>query len=173
MSDNTNIKARRGPQSIGALIGGVIAPVCAKRGFATADLISAWSDIVGPRYATTTLPEKITWPRRDQAKAPGGATLVIRVDSGMAIYLQHETNVLLDRINGFLGFGAVTQLKIVQGVVSRPPPRVVAPPPLTKVEEQEVASTVASVESDGLREALARLGRGVYSSVKAPRQPSG
>ena len=97
MSDDTNRRVNRGPQTIGALIGSVIAPVCAKRGFATADLIAAWSDIVGPRYATTTMPEKLTWPRRDQAKAPGGATLVIRVDSGMAIYLQHETAVLLDR----------------------------------------------------------------------------
>lgn len=168
MSDNQNSKVNRGPRAIGALIGSVIAPVCAKRGFATADLISAWADIVGPRYATTTLPEKLTWPRRDQANAPGGATLVIRVDSGMAIYLQHETGVLLDRINGFLGFGAVAQLKIVQGVVSRPAPRIVAPPPLTKVEEEEVASTVATVESEGLREALARLGRGVYGSARRP-----
>lgn len=166
MSDNANPKVNRGPQTIGALIGSVIAPVCAKRGFATADLISAWSDIVGPRYATTTMPEKLTWPRRDQARAPGGATLVIRVDSGMAIYLQHETAVLLDRINGFLGFGAVTQLKIVQGVVSQPAPRRAAPPPLTKAEEAEVAATVAAIESDGLREALARLGRGVYGSAK-------
>jgi hypothetical protein len=166
MSDNANPKGNRGPQTIGALIGSVIAPVCAKRGFATADLISAWSDIVGPRYAATTMPEKLTWPRRDQARAPGGATLVIRVDSGMAIYLQHETAVLLDRINGFLGFGAVTQLKIVQGVVSQPAPRRVAPPPLTQAEEAEVEAAVAQIESDGLREALARLGRGVYGSIK-------
>lgn len=166
MSDNVNNKVHRGPRSIGALIGSVIAPVCVKRGFATADLISAWADIVGPRYATTTMPEKLTWPRRDQAKAPGGATLVIRVDSGMAIYLQHETAVLLDRINGFLGFGAVSQLKIVQGVVSRPVPRVAPPAPLSKTDEAEVTSTVASVESEGLREALARLGRGVYGSAR-------
>lgn len=166
MSDNANPKVNRSARSIGALIGSVIAPICAKRGFATADLISAWADIVGPRYATTTMPEKITWPRRDQTKAPSGATLVIRVDSGMAIYLQHETGVVLDRINGFLGFGAVSQLKIVQGVVSAPRKAVTAPPPISKADEAHVAETVASVESDGLREALARLGRGVYGSAR-------
>lgn len=166
MSHNTLPKVNRGPRSIGALIGSVIAPVCAKRGFATADLISAWADIVGPRYATTTMPEKITWPRRDQAKAPAGATLVIRVDSGMAIYLQHETGVVLDRINGFLGFGAVAQLKIVQGVVSTPRKAPVAPPPLSSADETLVMDTVASVESEGLRKALERLGRGVYGSAK-------
>lgn len=166
MSDNSKPKGNRGAQSIGALIGSVIAPICAKRGFATADLISAWADIVGPRYATTTMPEKITWPRRDQAKAPSGATLVIRVDAGMAIYLQHETSVVLDRINGFLGFGAVSQLKIIQGVVASPRKVVTAPPPLSRVDEAIVADTVASVDSDGLREALARLGRGVYGSAR-------
>jgi hypothetical protein len=168
MSDNSNPKGNRSARSIGALIGSVIAPICAKRGFATADLISAWADIVGPRYATTTMPEKITWPRRDQTKAPAGATLVIRVDSGMAIYLQHETSVMLDRINGFLGFGAVSQLKIVQGVVSPQRKAVTAPPPLSQADEAIVADTVASVESDGLREALARLGRGVYGSARRP-----
>lgn len=166
MSDNSNPKGNRSARSIGALIGSVIAPICAKRGFATADLISAWADIVGPRYATTTMPEKITWPRRDQAKAPSGATLVIRVDAGMAIYLQHETSVVLDRINGFLGFGAVSQLKIIQGVVASPRKVVTAPPPLSRVDEAIVADTVASVDSDGLREALARLGRGVYGSAR-------
>ncbi|MCX5520016.1 MULTISPECIES: DUF721 domain-containing protein [Kaistia] len=166
MSDNTNPKVNRGPRSIGALIGSVIAPVCAKRGFATADLISSWADIVGPRYATTTMPEKITWPRRDQAKAPAGATLVIRVDSGMAIYLQHETGVILDRINGFLGFGAVSQLKIVQGVVATPRKATVAPAPLSKADEARVVDTVASVESEGLRQALERLGRGVYGASR-------
>ena len=168
MSDNSNPKGNRGARSIGALIGSVIAPICAKRGFATADLISAWADIVGPRYATTTMPEKITWPRRDQAKAPSGATLVIRVDAGMAIYLQHETSVVLDRINGFLGFGAVSQLKIVQGVVSPPRKAVVVPPPLSRADEAIVADTVASVDSDGLREAPTRLGRGVYGSARRP-----
>jgi hypothetical protein len=168
MSDNSNPKGNRGARSIGALIGSVIAPICAKRGFATADLISAWADIVGPRYATTTMPEKITWPRRDQAKAPSGATLVIRVDAGMAIYLQHETSVVLERINGFLGFGAVSQLKIVQGVVSPPRKAVATPPPLSLADEAIVADTVACVDSDGLREALARLGRGVYGSARRP-----
>lgn len=168
MSDNANPKVKTSARSIGALIGSVIAPICAKRGFATADLISAWADIVGPRYATTTMPEKITWPRRDQAKAPSGATLVIRVDSGMAIYLQHETGVVLDRINGFLGFGAVSQLKIVQGVVSAPRKAVIAPPPISAADEAIVTETVASIENDGLREALARLGRGVYGQAKRP-----
>lgn len=168
MSDNPNPKVNYGARSIGALIGSVIAPVCAKRGFATADLISSWADIVGPRYAATTMPEKITWPRRDQAKAPAGATLVIRVDAGMAIYLQHETGVVLDRINGFLGFGAVSQLKIVQGVVSSPRKAAVAPPPLSAADEAVVVDTVASVESDGLRQALERLGRGVYAAARRP-----
>jgi hypothetical protein len=136
MSDNSNPKGNRGARSIGALIGSVIAPICAKRGY--------------------------------QAKAPSGATLVIRVDAGMAIYLQHETSVVLDRINGFLGFGAVSQLKIVQGVVSPPRKAVATPPPLSLADEAIVADTVASVDSDGLREALARLGRGVYGSARRP-----
>jgi hypothetical protein len=174
MSDASQRRSNRGPSLIGAFVGAVIEPVCAKRGFATADLISAWADIVGPRYASTTQPEKIKWPRRDQApgaatdknQAASGATLVIRVDAGMAIYLQHETALVLERINGFLGFGAVTRLKIVQGPVGAPDRAKPAPPPLSRASEAAVADATAGIESEPLREALARLGRGVYGTVE-------
>ncbi|MCX5497481.1 DciA family protein [Kaistia dalseonensis] len=166
MSEASDRKSNRGPNLIGAYINAVIEPVCAKRGFATADLIAAWADIVGPRYAEATQPEKLAWPRRDHANAAKGATLVIRVDAGMAIYLQHETALILERVNGFLGFGAVAKLKIVQGPVAAPKPRQPAPRPISRAAEAAINHATATVESDGLRAALERLGRGVYAEVE-------
>ena len=167
MADEAPSRKSRSAAPIGALIGTVIEPLCAKRGFATADLIAAWADVVGPRYARVTQPEKLLWPRRDGVEGANrrtGATLVVRVDAGMAIYLQHETAVMLERINGFLGFGAVTQLKIIQAPVAPPPPPKRAAPSGRAVER--AAAAVKSVESDGLRAALERLGRGVYGEVE-------
>lgn len=167
MSDTPNSRPKREARPIGALIGSVIEPVCAKRGFATADLISAWSDIVGPRYARSTQPEKLTWPRRDQTNAPSGATLVVRVDAGMAIYLQHEVSLVLERVNGFLGFGAVKTLRIVQGpVVPHDAPAPLPEARLSKAAEGAIADTMSDLPEGPLRDALERLGRGVYSAVE-------
>ncbi|SHE71717.1 hypothetical protein SAMN02745157_0778 [Kaistia soli DSM 19436] len=159
----------RDAAAIGALVGAVIEPVCAKRGFATADLIQAWAEVVGPRYARATQPDKLIWPRREAAAAGAnarqGATLVVRVDAGMAIYLQHETAVILERVNGFLGFGAVSALRIIQGPVDTPPqPK--RPKTISPAAEREAAAAVADIESDGLRQALERLGRAVYGEVE-------
>lgn len=165
MTDGPRSGGKREAQAIGALIGGVIEPVCAKRGFATADLIGAWDDIVGPRYAGSTQPEKIVWPRRDSA-ASKGATLVVRVDAGMAIYLQHEIGLVLQRINSFLGFEAIGSLRIVQGPVERPNAATRPPEPsVSPAAARAIGESLAEVESEGLRASLERLGRQVYGAV--------
>ena len=169
MSNAAKPNRQRDAAQIGALIGAVIEPICAKRGFATADLIQAWAEVVGPRYARATQPDKLIWPRREAAAAGAnarkGATLVVRVDAGMAIYLQHETAVILERVNGFLGFGAVTTLKIIQGPVDAPPPP--RPPKSVSPAAANAASAaVAEIESEALRRALERLGQAVYGDVE-------
>lgn len=153
----------RDARPIGALIGAVIDPICAKRGFASADLIGAWDEIVGQRYAGSTQPEKIIWPRRE-GENTRGATLVVRVDAGMAIYLQHELTLVLDRVNAFLGFRAIGSIRIVQGPVERriaQAPR--AEPRLSMDTEAAIRDSVGPVESEGLRSALEKLGRAVYA----------
>lgn len=169
MNDATRDASRRSgagrdARPIGALIGAVLDPVCAKRGFASADLIGAWDEIVGARYAGATQPEKILWPRREGENGRG-ATLVVRVDAGMAIYLQHELTLVLDRVNAFLGFRAIGSIRIVQGPVERraaSAPR--AEPKLPERAQAAIRESVGSVESEGLRDALERLGRAVYAA---------
>ena len=104
------------------LVGKVLAPVTARRGLATADLIAAWPDIVGARYADWTRPEKIVWPRNRGAVEGAGepALLVLRVDGPRAVLIQHETSQIVEKVNSFLGYGAIGQLRIVQGPVAAP-----------------------------------------------------
>jgi hypothetical protein len=167
MAETTRKGDRREARPIGALIGSVIDPICAKRGFASADLIGAWDEIVGPRYARVTQPEKIAWPRRESTSARG-ATLVVRVDAGMAIYLQHETSLILEKVNAFLGFAAISTLKIVQGPVEPSSRAAVrpAPAPISARSEAHIKECVEAIDSDPLRKALERLGRGVFRAVE-------
>jgi hypothetical protein len=90
---------RKGPLSLGEIVGRVIEPVTARRGFAKADLIAVWPEIAGPMHASCTAPEKIVWPRHAPADDPPAGTLIIRADGPRAIFVQHELPQIVERVN--------------------------------------------------------------------------
>lgn len=155
-----------GPRPIASLFGKVIEPVVAKRGFATANLLGAWPELVGARFAAVTQPERISWPRgKTQSEAAG--TLVVRVAGGHAVYLQHELDALRERINTFLGFRAIGEIKLVQTPFTRPERRKGRAEPVIDARQMAaLEEQVGAVEDEGLREALRALGRGVLADDK-------
>jgi hypothetical protein len=147
----------RGAVPLAKLASRVLGPVTAKRGFAKADLLAAWDEVAGQRYAAVTQPEKLHWPR-DGA----GAVLTVRVAGPAAVFLQHETEQFIARVNSFLGYNAVTDLRIVQRPLSRDAAVAAEPPPtLSAEEEQAVQRAVGEIDSDDLRDALTRLGEAI------------
>ena len=131
----------KAPSHLGEIVGRVIEPVTARRGFAKADLIAVWPEIAGPMHADCTAPEKIVWPRQRETDEPPAGTLIIRADGPRAIFVQHELPQIVERINAFFGYRAVAQARIVQGPVGarrpqapraaagRPRPRTAGSPP--------------------------------------------
>lgn len=164
MSSTDDKQRRRGPVPLAELVGKVVDPVIAKRGFAGADLIAAWPEIVGRAYADFTQPERILWPRTPEGAEPAPGILFLKVDGPRAIFLQHELPQIRERINAFLGYAAVAQIRIAQGPVqtrARPGRRALAP--LSAGAEARLAKAIDGVTDDKLRSALDRLGRGVMA----------
>jgi hypothetical protein len=146
------------------LVGRVLDPVTARRGFGTADLIAAWPEIVGARFAEFTRPERIAWPRGgDERSAPG--MLVLRAEGPRAVLVQHEVGQIVEKVNGFLGYAAVDRVRIVQAPMGAPggPVAAAAAEALPPDAEARLGAAIADVDDDGLRHALDRLGRGVLS----------
>jgi hypothetical protein len=146
---------------------GVLDPLLRKRAGINIGLVQSWEEIVGPRLSQVTRPEKIVWPRRLHEDDPfEPATLVIACDGSAAFRLQHETGEIVSRVNSFLGFNAVSRVKIVQKPVA---PQVKVRPrlrQLTGAENQKIDSLVGGIEDEGLREALAKLGRSMLGEKK-------
>ena len=164
MSVKGGKERRRGPVPLAELVGKVVDPVIARRGFATADLISAWPAIVGQAYAECTQPERILWPRGREDAEPAPGVLFLKVDGPRAIFLQHELPQILERINALLGYAAIGQIRIAQGPVrTRTRPATRPADPLSPGAEAELAKRVGSVADERLRAALDRLGRGVLA----------
>lgn len=158
-------------KTLADLVGKAMTPLCRKRGFASADVVAAWPEIVGSRYGDRVQPDRLIWPRRKTAEGEDiaePATLVVHTDGPTAMMLSHETGQIIERINAFFGWAAVNRIKIMQKpVMPRPRSRPKSPPPLTSEEKTRLETQVEGVENDRLRDALRKLGEQVISKDKA------
>lgn len=153
----------RNVRPVGDLATVILDPVLRKKAGISIGLVQSWEEIVGPRLAERTRPEKIAWPRRSGEDDPfEPATLVIACEGSAALYLQHETGEIIARVNAFLGFAAVARIRIEQKPVARAGERV-----LRRLAEPDAAQmaritrAVDGIEDEGLRASLERLGRSV------------
>jgi len=139
------------------LLSDVFKDAYAKQGFAARELVTRWAEIAGRDVAAHSEPLKLQWPRPVEGQPQEPATLILRVEGPMALEIQHKSDVILERVNRFLGWSAVCRLALRQAPLSRRErPATPSPPDPQAVEE--VAQTLTAIEDDELRAALARLG---------------
>lgn len=154
------------PRQISELIGGLVDPLLQQRAGMTMQLVLAWEDIVGATHAEYSRPEKLEWPRQiseDDAFMP--ATLKIACDGARSIYLQHEAGLIIERINGFFGFGAIDRIRIVQKPIRvQDKPRRKPPQQLSQAQQTRLSEMLEGVEDEKLRAALKKMGEGVLGS---------
>ncbi|MEM8689296.1 MAG: DciA family protein [Pseudomonadota bacterium] len=145
-------------------------------GFAYAQILTHWETIVGPQLAEFIQPERLRWPAgqeriRHERRRLGG-TLTVRVEGPAAIELQHESPHVIERLNTYYGYQAVTAIKIVQGPINRAlttgERRSVGP--LPAAQEADLQRDVDHVEDEHLRQALVRLGRGALAAKSKRRK---
>jgi hypothetical protein len=122
----------------------------ARAGFADPTLILRWNDIVGPDIARFAEPLKLS-------EGPSGGTLTLRAEPAAAVFLQHQTRALCDRINAFLGRPAVAKLRFVNGAIAaRPEPQRRSKPPAHPPPDDPATHFAGS---DQLKAALLNLAR--------------
>jgi len=105
-----------------------------KFGFVQSSIITRWPEIVGPKLARVTSPESLRFP---QGKKADG-TLSITVGSAHATIVQHVIPDIIERVNRFFGYAAVSRVRLNQGQLRRPAPAIRLP----LVEADAVAPTV-------------------------------
>jgi hypothetical protein len=179
-----------GVRAVGSFLPALTRKAFEKYGFSTAALVTDWVRIVGRELAHATAPERLKWPRgvapadlegnapgqspgrgpgRGPRQSPGqgrsGATLILRVDGGLSLDVQHKARQIIERINTYFGYAAVAKLRIVQGPVGAERGSTGLATLATRPVSQPLTAEVAQIADPGLRAALARLG----AEVKAGR----
>jgi hypothetical protein len=138
------------------------------QGFAAADILRHWPDIAGERLAAASLPVRLIFPPRPKAAPADGpgepATLVLKVESGLALEVEMSASLIVERINAMFGWRCVGRLRIRQGTIRAAADRTATrTAPLAPAETARLEATLSGIEEDGLRGALDRLGRAVMS----------
>jgi len=157
-----NKRAKFSALPLADLVRRMLADTFARQGFASTELVTHWSDIVGTDIAVHCEPLRIKWPRGGDPDAPDPATLVLRVEGPIAIEIQHLSPVILERVNRFFGWRAVGRLSLRQAPLARR-----RPPPVRPAPDPEAAARLAAtldVADENLRNALARLGTAIKRS---------
>jgi hypothetical protein len=162
---------RKGAFQIAEVANRLIDPVLARKAGINTALIGSWDEIAGADFADCTRPEKITWPRRNSEMAGEGGgveagVLTIACEGARALFLTHAQGELIQRINGFFGYPAIRQIRIVQKPVTplhkfRRKPRV-----LSASENARLQTMTGEIENESLKAALDKLGRAVIGSKR-------
>jgi hypothetical protein len=163
MTETQSTMSKPGPISakpLSVLLSDVFSDAYARQGFAARELVTRWAEIAGPEIAAHAEPLNIQWPRPVEGQPQEPATLVLRVDGPMALEIQHGSDVILQRVNRFLGWNAVGRLALRQAPLARRNAPKASPAPDAR-SVAEVAKTLTSVEDEDLRAALARLGASI------------
>ena len=99
------------------------------------------------------------------AEGRPGATLIVRVDPARALDVAYKGQQILERINGYFGYRAVAELRILQA----PLPERAAPAPVRATPPPCAAPELAGIADERLRAALASLKSGLMSRGDALR----
>lgn len=145
------------PNRIGLYTQEIVKPVFKVRGLMEGKIITHWEQIVGERFATLALPERIIFPKGKK----GEGTLYLSVTSTSSLFIHYSQGIILEHVNRFFGYKAISKLQMSHGFT---PPKVETkkvPPPLSYEEKEWLKQQTQNVADPNLRLTLERLGASI------------
>ncbi len=142
-----------------------------KFGFVQSSIVTRWPEIAGERYAAISLPESIRFPQGQKSDG----TLNLIVSGAHAVLMQHVTPEIIERVNRFFGYNAVSKVKMRQGVVAPPKTQETTPkpPPSLKPIPMELGESLRDIGDPELLAVLESLARGIADEETPDEKDSG
>ncbi len=151
-------------RAVSDIVPGVGRAAFRRFGFVQSAIVARWPEIVGEDYARHSAPDALSFPPGKRS----GATLTIVTSGPFATMLQHVEPQIIERVNRFFGYAAVTRVTLRHGEVPAHPrlkrQAVTTPPPLAP----EVSSTLKAIADPGLRAALEGLAQQITITKGPP-----
>ncbi|GAK33587.1 hypothetical protein AQ1_01477 [alpha proteobacterium Q-1] len=119
--------------------------------------MARWAMITGTAIASQSVPLRLNFPRGERM----GASLEIRVTPAFAPILQHQEPLIIERVNSFFGYRAVSRILLQQGPLPPKPARAAAQNPQAPPDQEALVQSshlAKGVADDDLRHLLERWG---------------
>lgn len=162
-------RGKGGFRRAGEDVAAILAPAFKRRGFAQTDIVLRWGEIVGATLADQCRPERLAWPRvidgQERSAAADGAILHLSVTPGWATEIQHLEPLLIERVNRFFGWRAVTGIRMRQvHLKPKPVQQMRARRLLSESERVELDRVTAGVTDLDARRVLRQLGESIFTA---------
>lgn len=147
-----------GPTRLGLFTQRLVKPVFKSRGLMEGKIITHWPQIVGEKFARISFAEKITFPKGSRSEG----TLHLNVTSSGALLFQYAQDLILERVNIFFGYKALSKLRMIHGLILQEEAKSPSPPKvLTGEEKAWLEKQIEGIEDIELQVSLQKLGEAV------------
>lgn len=164
--DIKDIRKTKDLQSLSQTLLPLAQNILGKNGFVETDIITNWSEIIGEQLACYSLPQKIEFPKNKK----NNGSLFLSVPTGaFAVEIQHREKYILDKINTYFGYNAVSSLKIIQNNemllndLKKQINTIKKQPSLSEEEKREINLLSNDIKNENLKEILIKLGHSIYA----------
>ena len=148
--------------SFGADVRKLVGPLLGKKGLLQADILARWTDILGLELSSGVRPFSVSFSRKT-----AGAVLTVTAFSGAyAVEFTARKPQIIERINSYFGYEAVSDIRVKQGGIFTPPSPVKREPDYSPAKTAEMQKLAAGIEDESLRESVIRLGLALTESKK-------
>lgn len=147
-------------------IPGLLGKAFERKYIALGRIVTHWREIVGEEYAERAQPAKIHYYKPKVPKEKPTATLDIAASSADCAVLIYQKDLILQRINQIFGDKWVTDIKFLHvepKQVTKPAKRTKT---LTENEKNHLSQVLETVDDEGLKETLSRLGQSILQESK-------
>ncbi len=153
-----------GPERLTKEIRFIAKAVLGARGFAGVDIIESWIDIVGEHIAKGIRPEKLTFEKDTRTN---GTLHVKSAGGAFAVLFEHQKPIIIEKINTFFGYPAVSKIHIMQGKLHfpTPEPTISQRKPLPK-ELKSLKEKTDCIEDETLRKETYQIGLALLKKEK-------
>lgn len=140
--------------------------VAGRHGFAELDVLLHWPEIIGEALAPICRPIRVRYGSARKL----GATLVVQTNGARAPEVEHLSPRIIERVNQFYGYRAVSRLQIVQaGTIGLAEKQAGFKGPdhvPDAADTRRAEALTAGVDDEDLRAALNRLGANVLARTR-------
>ena len=148
--------------SFGADVRELVSPLLGKKGLLQADVLARWTDILGLELSSGVRPFSVSF-----SKKTAGAVLTVTAFSGAyAVEFTARKPQIIDRLNSYFGYEAISDIRIKQGGTFTPPVPAKQEPDIPFRKKEEMRKLAAGIENESLRESVIRLGLSLTESKK-------